>query len=67
MDRGKQNWLREMLLNVERVNALLRDMHFKVGGEMRVDGLLCFKDKIQLVDNFRLNPRKGEVQMIFGY
>jgi len=56
-----------MLLNVERVNALLRDMHFKVGGEMRVDGLLCFKDKIQLVDNFRLNPRKGEVQMIFGY
>lgn len=66
-DRGKQNWLREMLLNIERVNSLLKGMHLQVGGEMWIDGLLCFKDKTQLVDDFRLNPRKGEVRMIFGY
>jgi len=65
--RGKQNWLREMLLNVERVKAVLRAMHLKVGGEMWIDGLLCFRNKMQLVEEFHLNPRKGEIRMIFGY
>ncbi|KAG9247761.1 hypothetical protein BJ878DRAFT_532392 [Calycina marina] len=64
---GKQNWLREVLLNVEMVGGLLASMHAQVGGEMWVDGRLCFKDRRQLVEDVRLDPRKGEVKMIFGY
>ncbi|KAH8596306.1 hypothetical protein B0O99DRAFT_510041 [Bisporella sp. PMI_857] len=64
---GKHNWLQVMLLDAGRVDDILQDMHNKVGGEMWVDGVLCYKDHTQLVENFGLNPRKGEVQMRFRY
>lgn len=62
---GKQNWLREMLLDNGGVEGLLGEMHGVVGGEMWVDGRVCFRDGVRLVEELGLDPRDGEVRMVF--
>jgi hypothetical protein len=63
---GKHTWLREMLLDSSNIDELLKKMHGIVGGELWVDGRLYFKDDAQLVDDLQLDPRDGEIKMIFG-
>ena len=37
-------------------------MHNNFGGELLVDGLVCFKDGVVVGDGFDLDPRDGEIQ-----
>jgi hypothetical protein len=63
---GKQNWLREMLLDPVQPNRLLKEMHDTFGGELYVDGLLCYKDHTEVVETFKLDPREGEIKILPG-
>jgi len=62
---GKQTWLREMLLDSSRVNALLKEMHTTLGGQLWVDGRLCLELNV-VVQKFDINPRNGEIRIILG-
>jgi hypothetical protein len=60
---GKQRWLREMLLDPSGINELLKEIHDLFGGQLYVDGLLCFKDRAQIVHGFKFDPRNGEIKI----
>lgn len=61
---GKQNWLREMLLDPTQPNGVLKEMHDTFGGELYVDGLLCYKDYTEVVETFKLDQREGEIKIL---
>ncbi|CAL3967773.1 unnamed protein product [Diplocarpon coronariae] len=63
---GKQKWLREMLLDPSGVNELLLKIHNAFGGQMYVDGLLCFKDHRQILEGYHFDPRNGEIRIVPG-
>jgi hypothetical protein len=61
---GKQSWLREMLLDPSGIEALVKDIHDFFGGELFIDGILCFKDRKMIRKKMGLNPRHGEIKII---
>jgi len=61
---AKQKWLREMLLDGSGVEDLVTDIHEIFGGELWINGTLCFKDSIQVLNPLHLDPRDGEIQII---
>lgn len=61
---GKQSWLREMLLDPSGIKELVRDIHELFGGEMFINGSLCFKDRTMVGKEMNLNPRDGEIKII---
>ena len=61
---GKQRWLKAMLLDRSGICKLLREIHIMFGGELYVDGMLCFKDNLQTVKECQLDPRNGEIRII---
>ena len=61
---GKQSWLREMLLDPSGIEELVREIHEYFGGELYVDGSLCFKDRVMVGNGVNLNPRDGEIRII---
>lgn len=63
---GKQRWLRAMLLDSSGVQELLMEMHSAFGGSLYVDGRLCFKDHKQIVRDFEVDSRNGEIRIIPG-
>lgn len=58
---GKQKWLKQMLL--DPTGGLLRELHEMFGGEMRIDGVLIFKNRIQLRPH-KFDARDAEVEII---
>jgi hypothetical protein len=54
---GKHNWLREMLLDSSRIKSILWEMHSMFGGELWVDGLLCYRRNM-IVNDPEFNPRE---------
>jgi hypothetical protein len=63
---GKQSWLREMLLDPSGIMELLREMHEFFGGELYIDGSLCFKDWLVVGNGVNLNPRDGEIKIVLA-
>ncbi|KAK2624915.1 hypothetical protein QTJ16_005284 [Diplocarpon rosae] len=61
---GKQRWLRQMLLDPNGVNELLLEIHNAFGGQLYVDGLLCFKDHTQILEAYHFDPRNGEIRIV---
>ena len=61
---GKQSWLREMLLDPSGIEELIREIHVYFGGELYVDGFLCFKDRAMIGKGVNLNPRDGEIKIV---
>lgn len=65
---GKQKWFREMLMDLSGVNGLLLELHKGFGGgQLYVDGLLCFKDYLQIAEDYKLDPRHGEIRIVPGF
>jgi hypothetical protein len=62
---GKQMWLRAMLQDPSTTRELLREMHDGLGGELWVDGVLCFKDR-QVIRRFDYDPGDGEIRFVIG-
>lgn len=63
---GKETWLREMLLEAwspASTVELLAKVHNAFGGELHIDGLVCFKDSKQVVKELRLDPRRAEIEI----
>ncbi|CZR69499.1 uncharacterized protein PAC_19399 [Phialocephala subalpina] len=63
---GKQRWLKEMLLDPSGLDPLLGEIHEVFGGQLYVDGTLCFDDRVQVVKSIELDPRNGEIKIIPG-
>ncbi|KAL2071915.1 hypothetical protein VTL71DRAFT_13150 [Oculimacula yallundae] len=63
---GKQRWLREMLLDPSGIHELLLGIHNVFGGQIFVDGLLCFKNHEQVVKQYHFDPRNGEIRIVPG-
>ncbi|KAG4443675.1 hypothetical protein IFR05_000861 [Cadophora sp. M221] len=63
---GKQRWLREMLLDPSGINELLMEIHQAFGGQLYVDGLLCFENHEQTVKGYHFDPRNGEIRIVPG-
>jgi hypothetical protein len=61
---GKQSWLREMLLDPSGIEELVGEIHEYFGGELYVDGFLCFKDRAMIGEGVNLNPRDGEIKIV---
>jgi hypothetical protein len=61
---GKQSWLREMLLDPIGIDDLVRQIHNYFGGELYIDGSLCFKDWKLVGRSVDLNPRNGEIKIV---
>lgn len=61
---GKQRWLREMLLDPSGIDQLLEEIHTIFGGQLYVDGLLCFKDGTRSCNAISLDPRNGEIKIV---
>lgn len=61
---GKHKWLREILLDASHITELLKEMHDLFGGQLLVDGRVCFKDHKQIVDDIKLDPRDGRIQIV---
>lgn len=61
---GKQAWLKEMLLDPSGIEELVKELHNDLGGELFIDGVLCFKDGTMVRKSTGLNPRKGEIKII---
>lgn len=53
-----------MLLDGSGVEDLVTDIHEIFGGELWINGTLCFKDSIQVLNPLHLDPRDGEIQII---
>jgi len=62
---GKQRWLREMLLDPSGIDGLLKEIHHTFGGMLYVDGLLCFRNFMQ-IEKPSLDPRNGEIRILPG-
>jgi hypothetical protein len=63
---GKQRWLREMLLDPSGIDQLLEKIHGIFGGQLYVDGVLCFNDWQRWAHPITLDPRNGEVKIVPG-
>jgi hypothetical protein len=63
---GNRSWLRAMLQDPIGIPELLKEMHNTFGGELLVDGLVCFKDGAVVGDGFGLDPLDGEIKIIPG-
>ncbi|KAJ5041327.1 uncharacterized protein L3040_005872 [Drepanopeziza brunnea f. sp. 'multigermtubi'] len=64
---GKQKWFREMLMDPGGINELLLELHEAFGGgRLYVDGLLCFKDHLQVAEGYHVDPRNGEIRIVPG-
>ncbi|KAI9048366.1 hypothetical protein LZ554_007202 [Drepanopeziza brunnea f. sp. 'monogermtubi'] len=64
---GKQRWFREMLMDPGGINELLLELHEAFGGgRLYVDGLLCFKDHLQVAEGYHVDPRNGEIRIVPG-
>jgi hypothetical protein len=61
---GKQRWLREMLLDPSGIDQLLEEIHSIFGGQLYVDGLLCFQDGMRTRLTIDLDPRNGEIKIV---
>lgn len=61
---GKQRWLKEMLLDSSGLKELLVIIHEVFGGQLYVDGVLCFSDRIQVVEDVSMNPRNAEIRIV---
>ncbi|ESZ94075.1 hypothetical protein SBOR_5551 [Sclerotinia borealis F-4128] len=61
---GKRKWLAEMLIDTTDTGKLLHKMHNTIGGHLYVDGVLCLKEGKQVVKDFKLDPRDGEITII---
>jgi hypothetical protein len=61
---GKQKWLREMLLDRSDTTGLLKEIHTAFGGELLIDGSLCFKNGKQVAKTLKLNSRDGEIKIV---
>jgi hypothetical protein len=61
---GKHKWLRGMLLDYSNLDSLLKEMHDIVGGELWIDGRLCFKDNAQVADVLKFDPRDGNIKFV---
>lgn len=57
---GKQRWLKSMLLDGSGIEALLWALHELFGGDLYVNGSLCFKDGRKM-QPCNLDPRNAEV------
>ncbi|KAH8819082.1 hypothetical protein F5884DRAFT_759412 [Xylogone sp. PMI_703] len=63
-DEKKQRWIREILVHdVVGMDVLLEDLNEMFGGEIYVDGCLCFKDRIRTRSVICWNPRDGEIEI----
>jgi hypothetical protein len=62
---GKQRWLKEMLLDPSHTEELLKQMHDTLGGELWINGVLCFQGHAAVVEVLNFNPRDAEVKFIF--
>ena len=61
---GKQSWLRKMLQDPTGIEELVKEIHDYFGGELYVNGLLCFKDRVMIAKEVILNPRDGEIRIV---
>jgi hypothetical protein len=61
---GYRSWLRVMLLDPSGVKELLKEMHETFGGELHVDGQVCFKDGAMVGNGIDLDPLDGEIKII---
>ncbi|KAM3089490.1 hypothetical protein ACMFMG_001078 [Clarireedia jacksonii] len=61
---AKRKWLAEMLLDPADTTQLLFKLHSLFPGELYIDGVLFLKDKKQVVDCLRLDPRDGEIKIL---
>ena len=64
---GKQSWLRAMLLDPSGIEALVKEIHDSFGGELFINGTLCFKNRTMVRKDMDLNPRDGEIKIILPY
>lgn len=61
---GKQNWLKEMLLDRSDTSSLLMDIHKTFGGYLLVDGSLCFRNGKVVPNSSKVNPRDGVITIV---
>ena len=62
---GKQRWVKRMLSDPSGIDQLLQGLNGIFGGELFVDGILCFKNKLQVAP-CSLDPGNGIVRIIPG-
>lgn len=55
-----------MLLDPSGINELLMEIHQAFGGQLYVDGLLCFKNHEQTMKGYHFDPRNGEIRIVPG-
>jgi len=62
---GKQKWLRRMLQDPSGIDELLMGLNEIFGGEIFVNEVLCFKDKLQVAACI-LDPGNGRIRIFPG-
>lgn len=60
---GKQRWAKRMLSDSSGLDEALKALHDIFGGELWVNGVLCFKDKLQVAP-CNLDPGNGTIRII---
>lgn len=55
-----------MLLDPSGIHELLSTIHTAFGGQLYVDGLLCFRNHEQIVKGYHFDPRNGEIRIVPG-
>lgn len=60
---GKQRWAKRMLSDSVGLDKVLKVIHDMFGGELWVNGVLCFKDKRQVAP-CNLDPGNGTIRII---
>ena len=53
-----------MLLDPSGIQELVKEIHDFFGGELYVNGSLCFKDRVMIAKGVILNPRDGEIKIV---
>lgn len=60
----KQRWIRELLVNDQgATEVLLEGFNNMFGGELYVDGCLCFKDRRKIKEAITWDPRDGSIEI----
>lgn len=61
---GKQRWIRDLLVNeMMETDGLLERLNGTFGGEVYVNGALCFKDGRRISKVVGWDPREGMIEI----
>lgn len=60
---AKRKWLAEMLLDPADTTHFLYQLHSLFPGELYINGVLFLKNKKQVMESLRLDPRDGEIKI----